>query len=60
MSNPDNQEVAEAQMGDASSNKEIVSKLMQDPQMLAALQYNLNKYVGASSGYIAVSTSFRN
>jgi len=37
---------------DADTSKELVSKLMKDPQVLASLQDRLQKYLGHPSGYI--------
>lgn len=34
--------------------KELVDKLMKDPQVLAALQTKLRRYLGTPSGYISV------
>lgn len=40
--------------GEGGERKELVDKLMKDPQVLAALQTKLRRFLGTPSGYIGV------
>ena len=54
------EEVSEEEMeeDDGDQRKELVEKLMKDPQVLAALQTKLRRFLGSPSGYISVSVLF--
>ena len=51
---PSDEEMAE----DGGERKELVDKLMKDPQVLAALQTKLRRFLGTPSSYISVSCPF--
>jgi len=53
---PEEETVSEEEMEDeeeAGERKELVDKLMKDPQVLAALQTKLRRFLGTPSGYIS-------
>lgn len=54
MSEDEVEDVEEEVVG--GERKELVDKLMKDPQVLAALQTKLRRFLGTPSGYISVST----
>ena len=43
---------------EGDQRKQLVDKLMKDPQVLAALQTKLRRFLGSPSGYISVSVGF--
>lgn len=47
-------EDVEDEEGGGGERKELVDKLMKDPQVLAALQTKLRRFLGTPSGYISV------
>lgn len=51
------EEMSEEEMEEeeGGERKELVDKLMKDPQVLAALQTKLRRFLGTHSGYISVS-----
>lgn len=60
--NPPEEEMSEEEMieEEGEERREFVDKLMKDPQVLAALQTKLRRFLGTPSSYISVSCIYFN